>query len=303
MTPASMVVDGTFCVYQGAALGQKCFRNFGGEGGSGSHTMRWGLEQSRNLMTVRIANDTGMDRVVKTIRDVGIGDYKPFCRWRWARRHHGAAHGQRLFGAGQPWAPARSVADRFRAGPQRQGRLARRQPACDGCNMARWDGKPMPRLKPSGRQVMDARTAYQVVHMLEGVVIRGTAVTLRDLNLPLFGKTGTTSGPTNVWFVGGSPDIIAGVYMGYDQPRSLGGYAQGGRIAAPIFKQFVQSTRARWADVPFPVPEGVRMVRIDRVSASACSAACRTTMNPRRRLSGKRSSPIPSHGARSTRKN
>jgi penicillin-binding protein 1A len=73
-----MVVDGTFCVYQGAALGQKCFRNFGGEGGSGSHTMRWGLEQSRNLMTVRIANDTGMDRVVKTIRDVGIGDYKPF---------------------------------------------------------------------------------------------------------------------------------------------------------------------------------------------------------------------------------
>jgi penicillin-binding protein 1A len=132
--------------------------------------------------------------------------------------------------------------------------------------MARWDGKPMPRLKPSGRQVMDARTAYQVVHMLEGVVIRGTAVTLRDLNLPLFGKTGTTSGPTNVWFVGGSPDIIAGVYMGYDQPRSLGGYAQGGRIAAPIFKQFVQSTRARWADVPFLVPEGVRMVRIDRVS-------------------------------------
>ncbi|MEO0033677.1 MAG: hypothetical protein RIS94_3435, partial [Pseudomonadota bacterium] len=104
------------------------------------------------------------------------------------------------------------------------------------------------------------------VHMLEGVVVRGTAASLRDLNLPLFGKTGTTSGPTNVWFVGGSPDIIGGIYLGYDQPRSLGGYAQGGRIAAPIFKQFVQATRDRWSDIPFAVPEGVRMVRIDRVS-------------------------------------
>lgn len=124
----------------------------------------------------------------------------------------------------------------------------------------------MPRLNVTGRQVIDPRTAYQVVHMLEGVVVRGTAITLRDLGLPLFGKTGTTSGPTNVWFVGGSPDIIAGVYIGYDQPRSLGGYAQGGRIAAPVFKQLVQETRARWKDIPFRVPEGVRMVKVDRVS-------------------------------------
>ena len=132
--------------------------------------------------------------------------------------------------------------------------------------MAQWDGRPMPRLQPGGKQVLDPRTAYQVVHMLEGVVVRGTAVTLRDLGLPLFGKTGTTSGPTNVWFVGGSPDVIAGVYIGYDQPRSLGGYAQGGRIAAPVFKQFVQETRARWKGIPFQAPEGIRMVRIDRVS-------------------------------------
>jgi len=124
----------------------------------------------------------------------------------------------------------------------------------------------MPRLKPTGRQVMDPRTAYQVVHMLEGVVVRGTALTLADLKLPLFGKTGTTSGPTNVWFAGGSTDIVTSVYMGYDQPRSLGGYAQGGRVAAPIFKQFVEATRHRWSDKPFTVPEGIRMVRIDRVS-------------------------------------
>jgi penicillin-binding protein 1A len=124
----------------------------------------------------------------------------------------------------------------------------------------------MPRLAPRGKQVIDARTAYQTVHMLEGVITRGTAVVLRDLGLPLFGKTGTTSGPTDVWFVGGSQKYVAGVYMGYDQPRSLGGYAQGGRFAAPIFKQFVQSTKERWSRRPFVAPEGTRMVRIDRVS-------------------------------------
>ena len=108
------------------------------------------------------------------------------------------------------------------------------------CNAPDWDGKAMPRPPSRTKQVIDAQAAYQMVHILEGVVERGTATILRDLNRPLFGKTGTTSGPTNVWFVGGTPDIVAGVYLGYDQPRSLGGYAQGGRIAAPIFKQFAQ---------------------------------------------------------------
>jgi penicillin-binding protein 1A len=102
--------------------------------------------------------------------------------------------------------------------------------------------------------------------MLEGVVQRGTATVLRDLKLPLFGKTGTTTGPTDVWFVGGSPDIVGGVYMGYDKPRSMGGYAQGGRLAAPIFKQFVTETRSEWSGRPFLAPPGVRMVRVDRRS-------------------------------------
>jgi penicillin-binding protein 1A len=113
---------------------------------------------------------------------------------------------------------------------------------------------------------MDPRTAYQVIHMLEGVVTRGTAVALRDLNLPLFGKTGTTTGPTNVWFCGGSPNLVGGVYIGYDVPRSLGGYAQGGTFAAPIMKQFIQSTRDRWSHTPFVAPPGIRMVKIDRTS-------------------------------------
>ena len=267
MTPASMVLDGTFCVYQGAQLGEKCFKNFDMRGAGGTHTMRWGLEQSRNLMTVRIANDAGMDNVVKTIDRVGIGKYQPFLSFALgagdttvlqmvnayaALANNGFQHEPTLIDFVQD----RSGKVIWRADPRR----------CQLCNMAQWDGKPMPRLKPRGKQVMDPRTAYQTVHMLEGVVQRGTAASLADLGLPLFGKTGTTTGPTNVWFVGGSQDIVGGVYIGFDQPRSLGGYAQGSTFAAPIFKQFVQQTRSRWSHRPFMAPADVRMVRIDRVS-------------------------------------
>ena len=119
---------------------------------------------------------------------------------------------------------------------------------------------------------MDARTAYQTVHMLEGVVTRGTATVLADLKLPIFGKTGTTSGPTNVWFVGGSQRYIAGVYLGYDQPRSLGGYAQGGRVAAPIVKQFIQATLPRWSRLPATAPADVHMVKIDRITGKRAFA-------------------------------
>src|SRR5947207_2112109 len=134
------------------------------------------------------------------------------------------------------------------------------------CNAPDWDGKPMPRPPSRTRQLVDAMAAFQMVHIMEGVIQRGTATVLRDLNRPLFGKTGTTNGPTNVWFVGGTPDIVAGVYLGYDQPRSLGGYAQGGRISAPIWKQWALTALKNHPKIPFVAPPGIRWVRIDRAS-------------------------------------
>ena len=267
MTPATMVLDGSFCVYQGAKLGQKCFRNFDMRGAGGTHTMRWGLEQSRNLMTVRIANDAGMDNVARLINRVGIGNYEPYLSFALGAGETTVLKMVNAYSAlannGVQFAP--STIDYVQ---DRNGKVIWRADnrRCRGCSMAKWDGKPMPRLAKRGKQVMDAGTAYQVVHMLEGVVTRGTAVTLRDLGLPLFGKTGTTSGPTNVWFVGGAPNLVAGVYLGFDQPRSLGGYAQGGSVAAPIFKQLVTATKPRWATTPFVAPAGIRMVRVDRTS-------------------------------------
>ena len=282
MTPSSMVEDGTFCVYQGAALGQKCFKNFGGEGGSGQHTMRWGLEQSRNLMTVRIANDTGMEHVVHTIKKVGIGDYPPYLSMALGAGDTTVGRMVNAYAAiaNQGRQHAQTLMDYVE---DRDGKVIWRadERPCDGCKMAEWDGKPMPRVREAGQIVMDPRTAFQTEHMLEGVVTRGTAVILRDIDLPLFGKTGTTSGPTNVWFVGGTPQLIAGVYIGYDQPRSLGGYAQGGRVAAPVFKQFLLATRDRWSDLPAPVPKGVRMVKVDRVSGHPVFAGTPANRDPK----------------------
>ena len=267
MTPASIILDAPFCVWQSAALGRKCFRNFGGAGGAGPRTMRWGLEQSRNLMTVRAANDAGMENVSDTFRAMDIGDYKPYLAF--------------ALGAGDTTvlkmtnAYSMLVNHGKKLNPtfidfvqNRRGKVIypSKWKACKGCNMEDWDGKPMPRFAAAGKQVMDPVTAYQVVHMLEGVVQRGTATLLKDLGRPMFGKTGTTTGPTNVWFVGGASNLVAGVYLGFDQPRNMGGYAQGGSTAAPIFKQFAKAALPYIPPKPFVAPDGTRMVRVDRQS-------------------------------------
>jgi penicillin-binding protein 1A len=96
------------------------------------------------------------------------------------------------------------------------------------------------------------------------VVTRGTATVLNSLGLPLFGKTGTTTGPKDVWFIGGTQQLVAGTHVGFDQPRNMGGYAYGGTIAAPIIKSLIEKTRPRWSDLPPVAPQGVRMVRVDR---------------------------------------
>jgi penicillin-binding protein 1A len=267
MTPTSIIVDAPFCVYDGSTRGQKCFKNFGGSAGAGPQTMRWGLEQSRNLMTVRAANDAGMSNVTNTFREMNIGDYQPYLSFALGAGDTTVLKMTNAYSMlvnhGRELKP--TVIDYVQA---RNGKVIwpAKWKACDGCNKPDWDGKAMPRFRPGGKQVMDPVTAYQVVHMLEGVVQRGTATILRDLNRPIFGKTGTSSGPTNVWFVGGTPNVVAGVYLGFDQPRNMGGYAQGGSLAAPIFKQFARSAFEGQVPLPFTAPEGVRLVRVDRKS-------------------------------------
>ncbi len=273
MTPATMIPDEQYCYWQGGNLGEHCFTNFGGSRGGGEHPMRFGLEQSRNLMTVHIAMETGMPQVVDLIDRVGISEEgNPYQPLPANALGSGVTTVERMVNAyativNHGRQIESSVIDYVQ---DRDGNVIWRsdERECLGCNMEEWDGTAMPRLRPLGRQVMDARTAFQVVHMLKGTVQRGTATRLRSLDIPMFGKTGTSSGPTDAWFVGGSPDIIAGLYVGFDDNRNMGGWVQGGNTAVPVMRQFVDETREHWSGRPFIAPEGIRMVRINRRSGS-----------------------------------
>jgi len=278
-TPATIELDAPFCVWQGAGLGQKCFVNFDRRS-AGPHTLRWGVEQSRNLMTVRAASTIGMPKITDTARKLGVGDYGNYLSFALGA---GDTTVLRLTNAyailangGRSVKPTTIDYVEDRSGKVIY-RTDNRCAVMGDCNAPDWDGKAMPRPPSRTKQLVDAMAAFQMVHIMEGVIQRGTAVVLRDLNRPLFGKTGTTNGPTNVWFVGGTPDIVAGVYLGYDQPRSLGGYAQGGRISAPIWKQWALTALKDQPKIPFLAPPGIRWVRIDRASGKPVLGAFPTT--------------------------
>jgi len=229
--------------------------------------MRWGVEQSRNLMTVRAASQAGMNKVVALAKRMGVGDYPPYIAYSLGAGETTVLRMVNAYSmlANQGRQVKPSLIDYVQ---DRHGKVIWRADnrPCEGCNAKDWNGGPMPRPRQRSAQVLDPMTAYQMVHIMEGVVQRGTATVLRDLGRPLFGKTGTNTGPTNVWFVGGSPDLVGGVYMGFDRPKPMGGYAQGGTLAAPIFRQFAAVAMKDMPIVPFKAPPGIRMVRIDRRS-------------------------------------
>jgi penicillin-binding protein 1A len=235
-------------------------------------------------MAIRVASGTGMPKILKTAHDLGVGDFPNYLSIAIGAGETTVlklvnAYAQ-LANQGRSVKPTTIDYVEDRTGKVIY-RTDNRCAVMGNCNAPDWDGKAMPRPPSRTRQVLDPMAAFQMVHIMEGVVQRGTAVVLRDLNRPLFGKTGTTSGPTNVWFVGGTPDIVAGVYLGFDQPRSLGGYAQGGRISAPVFKQWAQVALKNQPKVPFVAPTGIRWVRIDRASGKPVFGIFPTTEDPK----------------------
>ncbi|MGR6329767.1 penicillin-binding protein 1A [Sphingomonas sp. XXL09] len=281
MTPATIILDAPYCVYQGARLGQKCFRNFANQRGAGPHTMRWGIEQSRNLMTVRAAATTGMPKVVDVMKRLGVGTYSPYLAIALGAGETTVSRMVNAYAtlANQGRAHEPTLIDFVQ---DRHGKVIwpENWRACDGCNAPDWNGKPMPRPRDRTRQAIDAMTAYQMVHITEGVIQRGTATTLRELDRPMFGKTGTTTGPTDVWFIGGTPQFIGGLYLGYDSPRRLGA-AEGGTVAAPIFKEFAVKAYEGLDKLPFRAPAGIRMVRIDRASGRPVYGTFPTDSDPK----------------------
>lgn len=263
-TPSSIVLDAPFVASQGAGLPMWRPENYD-EGYAGPSTLRQGLEKSRNLMTIRIAADIGMQKIVDYAKRLEISNNmlpvlanslgsSESTVFRMTQAYAVFVNGGKKVNA--------SLIDRIQ---DRHGKTIFRHDSrvCDTCNGEGWTNQEEPLLTDKRETIVDPRTAYQIVHMLEGVVERGTAVVVRSVGVPLAGKTGTTNDFKDAWFVGFSPNLAVGVYLGFDQPAPMGRGETGGHNAAPIFRDFMKAAIGDQPAVPFRIPPGVRMVRVD----------------------------------------
>jgi penicillin-binding protein 1A len=236
----------------------------------GPTPVRTGIEQSRNLMTVRIAQEIGMDTVARYAENFGVyNPMRPFLANSLGAQETTlfkmvAAYAMFANG-GERVEP--TLVDRVQ---DRFGRTIYRhdQRECVDCRLASLDPGAGVSIRSERERVMDAITAYQLTSMMEGVVDRGTAARAVNLPVPVAGKTGTTNDAKDVWFIGYTSNIVAGCYMGYDQPRSLGSGASGGGMCAPVFQEFMEQAVARYGGAEFRVPEGGRWVKLDRFTGS-----------------------------------
>lgn len=262
-TPATLVMDEPLAMPDGAGRVWKP-KNYDGRF-SGPSTLRTGLEKSRNLMTVRLARHLGMDVVAQYGESFGIYDkLKPYLPMslgagettlmRLVSAYAVIANGGRSV---QP-----SMIDRIQ---DRHGRTIFRHDGrrCGGCNAAEWQDQPEPELADEREQVLDPMTAYQITSMMRGVVERGTARGVTKLGVPVAGKTGTTNDEKDVWFVGFTPGIVTGVFMGYDTPKPMGYGESGGGLAAPIFIDFMKVALQGKPVADFPTPQGMTFLSVD----------------------------------------
>jgi penicillin-binding protein 1A len=218
------------------------------------------------VMTVRLAQDMGMPLVVEYAKRFGIYDdlapYLPMAIGagettvlRLVTAYATIANGGRKI---DPTLIDR-IQDRF-------GRTIYRhdQRKCEGCDAASWTGQSEPTLVDDREQVLDPMTAYQITSMMEGVVKRGTATIVQKVGKPIAGKTGTTNDEKDAWFVGFSPDLVVGVFMGFDKPTPMGRGQTGGHLAAPIFTEFMKVALKDQPPKEFQVPPGLELIPIDR---------------------------------------
>ena len=263
-TPSSIVMDAPIEIDQGPGLGIWRPANDDDEG-SGPHTLRYGIEHSRNLMTVRLAKDIGMPLIVEYAKRFGIyDDMQPVLAMslgagettvlRMVTAYSMLANG------GKRIKP--TLVDRIQ---DRWGHTIYQhdERQCDGCDAPKWEDQAEPKLVDKREQVLDPLTAYQITSIMEGVITRGTGQVIKDLGRHLAGKTGTTNDAKDVWFVGYSADLAVGLYLGYDQPRSLGATAYAAQYAAPVFKDFMKIALEGKPDVPFRVPPGIKLISVD----------------------------------------
>ena len=268
-TPATMILDAPFVLDQGPGLPKWKPANFSKKF-YGPSPMRVGIEKSRNLMTVRLAQAIGMDTVSNYAERFHIMNSMPeqlsmaLGAGEVSLIDMTAAYGM-LVNGGREITP--TLIDRVQ---DRLGNTIFKHDSrqCGDCVVRHWEGQDVPRLRDNREKLTDPSSAYQVVTMLEGVVQRGTGRRIKAVGKPLAGKTGTTNDSRDTWFVGFSPDLTVGVFIGFDTPIPLGrkpwgGQETGSSVAAPVFKAFMEHALKGKPSIPFRTPAGVQMVRID----------------------------------------
>jgi penicillin-binding protein 1A len=262
-TPSSTLLDAPVTIDDGS--GQLWTpANFEGTSG-GQHTLRFGVEHSINLMTIRLARDIGMPLIVEYAKRFGIYDNLP----PFLSMSIGAGEttvlrmitAYSMFANGGKRVKA-TLIDRIQ---DRWGNTIYKhdERICEGCDAQAWNNQPEPHLVDKREQVIDPLTAYQVTSILEGVIQRGTGIAIKEVGKHLAGKTGTTNDAKDLWFVGYSPNLAFGVFMGYDKPRSLGGSAQAALYTAPIFRDFMKMALKDTPDTPFRIPPGIKLISVD----------------------------------------
>jgi penicillin-binding protein 1A len=264
-TPSSVIMDAPIEIDQGNGQGMWRPENYSNEF-YGPSTLRTGIEQSRNVMTVRLAQDMGMPLVAEYARRFGVyDDLPPVLSMALGA---GETTVMRLTAAyavfdngGREVHP--TLIDRIQ---NRYGQtiFKHEDRVCEACAADAWVGQDEPEVVDNREQVLDPMTAYQMTSMLEGVVQRGTGTAAKAIGKPIAAKTGTTNDYRDAWFVGYSPDLVTGVYVGFDKPRQLGRGETGGVLAAPIFTEFMKMALADKPPVPFRVPAGLNFIPIDR---------------------------------------
>jgi penicillin-binding protein 1A len=279
-TPSTLILDAPFVADQGPGLPKWKPTNYNTTSFNGPTPLRVGVEQSKNMMTARLGAVVGLDKVAHTVETFGILDRMPL---QYAM----------LLGAGEttPLRLATAYAMLVNGGKRvtpsfidrvqdRDGKTIARADtrSCEGCNEVDWHGQAPPVLPDTRDTVVDAASAYQIVSILQGVVERGTGRVIASVGKPLAGKTGTTNDYQDNWFMGFSPDLAAGVYVGFDNPHSLGEKEEGAHNAAPVFRDFMAAALKNTPATAFRIPPGIRLVRVNAATGQLARPGDRTVI-------------------------
>ena len=278
-TPSTLILDAPLVLEQGSDLKMWKPENYGKKF-YGPSTLRMGLEKSRNLMTVRIAQDLGLKKIVNFSEQIGIYDNPSellsislgsaeTTLLKLTSAYCSFVNGGKLVNP--------IMIDRIQ---DSEGITIfnNEKRKCLNCDQISFLGKSYPKIEDNFDQIFSSETAYQMTSILEGAVQNGTGKKLKDLNLDLAGKTGTTNGNTDTWFIGFTSKLAIGVYVGSDNPRPLGKHETGAKTALPIFKSFVKNAVKKEEARPFKVADNIVMMVIDPITGEKAETDSKITI-------------------------